>query len=277
MKFKIKEKIFDCSKKPLIMGILNLTPDSFYDGAKYSQLDSALIQVEKIIAEGADIIDIGGESTRPGSEKVEIEEELQRVIPVLKKIKRKFGISVSVDTYKSEIAEASLDEGAEIINDISGLKFDTKMAEIISKYNASTVLMHIKDTPGTMQDNPEYDDVINEIKKYLQESIQIAVDNGIKFDNIIIDPGIGFGKNVEDNYKIIKQINEFNKLNRPVLIGLSRKSLIGKVLNNKVEERLSSTVLLNAISIMNGAGIIRVHDVKEHRDMIKLLEIYKKV
>jgi dihydropteroate synthase len=268
---KINKKKFDFKNKIYIMGILNITPDSFYDGGKYFDKEIAIERAFKLVEEGADIIDIGGQSTRPGSDEIPVKEELKRVLPVLKAIRKKVKVLISVDTYKSAVALEALKEGADIINDISGLKFDKNMAKIISKYNAGVVIMHIKGTPKTMQINPEYDSLISEIIQYLNESIKIAIENGIDYDKIIIDPGIGFGKSLEDNYVIINKLKEFKIFNRPILIGLSRKSLIGKVLNQQPHQRLLGTILLNAISILNGANIIRVHDVKEHKEMIKLL------
>ncbi len=275
--FIVKNKVYDCNNRVYLMGILNITSDSFYDGNKYNTLDNAKEQVDKFIKEGVDIIDIGGESTRPGSEQISFEEELKSILPIIKYVKGEKNIIVSVDTYKSDVAEAVLNEGVEIINDISGLRFDKNMAKVIGDHNASVVLMHIKGTPRTMQQDPEYDDLMGEIIEYLEESIKIGLDNGILFNNIIIDPGIGFGKTLEHNYIIIKRLNELKVLNRPILIGLSMKSLIGKVLNNLPDDRLSGTIALNTISILKGANIIRVHDVKEHHQIIKLIEFYNKV
>ncbi len=272
---KLKRKRFNFRNRVYIMGILNLTPDSFYDGGRYLQKEKAIKQAINMVNAGADIIDIGGESTRPGAKRISAKEEINRVIPVLKAIRNKIKIPISVDTYKSETAEAALSEGADIINDISGLRFDKNMAKIIAKHNAGVVIMHIKGTPKTMQINPVYNDLITEIKDYIEKSIKIALENGIDFNKIIIDPGIGFGKRIEDNYIIINKIKEFKIFKRPILIGLSRKSLIGKILNQPPEERLYGTLILNGISILNGANIIRVHDVMEHKKLIKLLHFHK--
>jgi len=272
---EISRTKFDFKNKVYIMGVLNLTPDSFYDGGRYLDKEKAIQQALAMVKEGADIIDIGGESTRPGAEKISVKEEINRVIPVLKAIRKEIKIPISVDTYKSETAEAALIEGADIVNDISGLRFDKKMAKIIARYNAGVVVMHIKGTPKTMQLNPVYEDLVSEIKEHLEKSIKIALENGINFNKIIIDPGIGFGKRLEDNYVIINKLEEFKIFGRPILIGLSRKSLIGKVLNQTPEERLPGTLVLNAISILNGANIIRVHDVEEHKKMIKLVGFLK--
>ncbi len=272
----LRDKKINLENKYLIMGILNITPDSFYDGGRYKETDVAVKRAEEMLRDGADIIDIGGESTRPGAEKIDYQEEIDRVIPILKRIRKITKKPISVDTYKSEVAEVALTEGADIINDISGLRFDKRMAKIIAKHNGAVVVMHIKGTPKTMQINPQYTDLISEIKNYLEGSIKISLENGIIFNKIIVDPGIGFGKSVADNYTIINKLNEFKVLNRPILMGLSRKSLIGKVLNNEASERLNGTVVLNAISILNGANIIRVHDVKEHREIIRIIKFLKK-
>ncbi len=276
LKFKIKNRTYNCKNKIYIMGIMNITPDSFYDGNKYNNYRDALSGIREMIKQGADIIDIGGESTRPGSEKITAKEEIKRVLPLVKFIKKNYKVPVSIDTYKSEVARAVLSEGADMINDISGLRFDPKTAGVIAKHKASVVLMHIKETPKTMQKNPQYSNLICEIKDYLSGSIKIALDNSIKFNNIIIDPGIGFGKSAEHNYIILKRLNELKALSRPILIGLSRKSLIGKVLNNEAKSRLNGTIALNTLSIVNGASIIRVHDIREHKEVKKLLEFYYK-
>lgn len=259
---KINNHIFDFNKT-YIMGILNATPDSFSDGGKYIDAQTAFFKVKKMITEGADIIDIGGQSTRPGAEKISAEEELKRILPVLKEIKTNTDIVVSIDTFYSEVAEKCLKEGADIINDISGLRFDPKMPEVIAKYNCPVIIMHIKGSPENMQNDPQYKDTLEEVIDYLQESIAIALENGIKHEQLIVDPGIGFGKTVNDNYKILRNLNEIEILGCPILIGTSRKSLIGKILNDPVDKRLEGSIATNVAAIMNGANIIRVHDVAE--------------
>jgi dihydropteroate synthase len=243
------------------MGIINVTPDSFSDGGKYSNAGAAVDAALAMIDDGADFIDVGGESTRPGSEPVPLKTELKRVIPVIEKLVKKTGIPVSIDTYKSEVAAEALRAGACIVNDISGLHFDEGMAETIALYNATAILMHIKGTPRTMQTDIVYDDLIGEIRVYLEEGIRKATAAGVK--QIIMDPGIGFGKELEHNLEIIKRLDEFCDIGRPILIGPSRKSFIGKILNLPVEQRLEGTAAAAAVSIMNGANILRVHDVKE--------------
>ncbi len=272
--YKFGKVEFDFSKRTYVMGILNVTPDSFSDGGRYFTLDSALEHAMKMVEEGADIIDVGGESTRPGSEPVPVEEELRRVIPVIRELAKRTEVPISIDTYKSEVAKQALDNGAIIVNDISGLRFDEKMAEVVAEYKASLVLMHIKGTPKTMQQNPEYKDVISEIYSYLSESVDLAVGAGIR--QIIVDPGIGFGKRLVDNLEIIKRLREFKSLGYPILIGVSRKSFIGNILNLPVDQRLEGTAGAVAISVWNGANIVRVHDVKEMVRVVRIVDAIKK-
>jgi dihydropteroate synthase len=213
--------------------------------------------------DGADIIDIGGESTRPGAEAVSLEEELRRVIPVVHEIRRKSGVPISIDTYKSQVAQEALKAGANIVNDISGLHFDPKMTDTIAESGASVVIMHIKGTPKDMQANPHYDDVIREIYDYLADAVETAKKKGIK--QIMIDPGIGFGKSIEHNLDLIDRLEEFRSIGVPILVGVSRKSFIGKILGVPVEERLEGTAAAVAASVLHGADIVRVHDVREMR------------
>lgn len=252
-----------CKKRPLIMGVLNVTPDSFYDGGRYLKKEDALKQALQMIEDGADIIDVGGESTRPFSKPITVDEELNRVIPVIKDIRSRSDITISIDTYKARVAQEAYNAGADIVNDISGITFDRDMAKTIGELGASVIIMHIKGTPLDMQVNPFYDDVIKEIKEYFADRIKVARTYGILEENIIIDPGIGFGKRLEDNLKIIKNLNSFKNIGRPVMIGTSMKSFIGKVTDSEIDERTEGTLASVAISIWNGADIIRVHDVKK--------------
>jgi dihydropteroate synthase len=263
-------KTYDLSSRTYIMGVLNVTPDSFSDGGKYFDVDKAVRHGMEMVEQGADFVDIGGESTRPGSERISVEEELKRVIPVIEHLAKFVEVPISIDTYKSAVAERALDAGAVIVNDISGLHFDTTMAEVIAQKNASVILMHIKGTPRTMQDNPMYENLIEEICSYLQEGIQRAEDKGI--EQIIVDPGIGFGKTLEHNLAILKNLKEFQRFGYPVLVGPSRKSFIGKILNVAVEERLEGTAAAIAVSILNGANIVRVHDVKEMKRVAAMID-----
>ena len=245
------------------MGILNITPDSFSDGGKYYKLDNAIGYALELVKQGVDIIDVGGESTRPGAKAISLDDEISRVIPVIKSIRSVSSIPISVDTYKSEVAQKALDSGANIINDISGLKFDSKMIDVIKEYNVPIVIMHIKGTPLNMQVNPNYDDIIDEIKSYFEKRINLCLDYGIPKTHIILDPGIGFGKQLNDNFTLIRELNTFTELGYPILIGPSRKSFIGLTLELPVNDRLEGTAAAITASIMNGARIVRVHDVLE--------------
>ena len=254
---------------PKIMGIVNVTPDSFSDGGKYFSINQAVDHALMLLDDGADIIDIGGESTRPGSDEVDFDEELKRTIPVIKNIlKIRKDVIISIDTTKSKIAEEALNAGASIVNDISGLTFDQRMIEIVKQFDAGVVLMHMKGNPKTMQQNPTYNDVVREVFDFLKVQSEKTKTNGIS--KIIIDPGIGFGKRVEDNFELIKSLNEFQILGYPVMIGLSRKSFIGKTLNQEINERDLATVILETISVLNSARIIRTHNVKYCNQLVKL-------
>lgn len=253
------------------MGILNVTPDSFYDAGRYYDLGRAADRAYEIARQGAHILDIGGESTRPGSKPVSATEEIDRVCPLIEHIAKDIGLPISVDTNKSAVAEAALAAGAAIVNDISGLTFDGNMARTIARHGAGAVLMHIQGTPETMQQSPRYHDLIGEICRFLEGARARAVANGIDEKKIILDPGIGFGKTMEDNYRIIANLGRFRELNSEILVGLSRKSHIGRLYDGD-EDRLPATLVLNAAAVLNGAGIIRVHDVKEHSLAMKAME-----
>lgn len=259
------------------MGVLNITPDSFSDGGKYISktnnkvnLNAVIEDALKMETDGADFIDVGGESTRPGSETISISKELERVIPVISELKKKISLPISIDTNKSEVAEESLKAGACIVNDISGFRFDERIAEVTAKFNASCILMHIKGTPKVMQKNPVYKNVVKEVYDYLQDSVDLAKRKGVK--QIIIDIGIGFGKSLEHNIELLKNLNKFKKLNCPILIGVSRKSFIDKIYPAPVKDRLEGTIAANTIGIMNGANIIRVHDVLENIKAVRVID-----
>jgi dihydropteroate synthase len=243
------------------MGIVNVTPDSFSDGGKFFQVDDAVDHALKLIDDGADIIDIGGESSRPGAESISESEELERIIPVIENILSiNSNVIISVDTTKSKIAKIALDKGALIINDISSGIFDEKIFNVSASYNATIILMHIKGKPAIMQLDPTYDDVLNYVYIFLEERINIAKTTGLS--QIIIDPGIGFGKTVEQNYTLLRGINKFNELGYPVLIGVSKKSFLGKTFDLDIDKREVPTVVSEAIAMMNGAKLIRTHNVK---------------
>lgn len=267
--YKIGEKNFNFAKS-YVMGILNVTPDSFSDGGKYIKIDKAVSYALQMLDEGADIIDIGGESSRPGSDSVSAEEEVERVIPALNKIlELRPDTIISVDTTKQIVAEEALKNGAKIINDISALNFEPDMLNTIKKYNASLILMHMKGNPKTMQNEPFYEDVVSEVHDFLFNKSQIVNQAGIK--NIIIDPGIGFGKLVEHNFELIRRLEDFKCIGYPILIGVSRKTFIGKTLALNVGERDTATAVIESVAIRNGARIIRTHNVKFGVQVSKLL------
>jgi dihydropteroate synthase len=274
---KSKKYEFDFSSKTHVMGILNITPDSFSDGGSYISLDEAVKRALEMKAQGADILDIGAESTRPGAKAVSANEELDRIMPILEKLTKEVDIPISVDTYKSEVAAATLSRGACIINDITGLKGDKKMAEVISDNDAIAVIMHMQGTPQNMQKNPEYEDIVGDIILDLRESIVSAQIYGIKNENIIVDPGIGFGKTTSHNLEILKKLQEFKSLGYPVLIGASRKNFIGEILKEKNPlNRLEGSLAVAVHAANNGAAIIRVHDVKETKRALQLVDAIKK-
>ncbi len=250
-------------KRTHIIGILNITPDSFYKESRAISVKTALKRADKMILEGVDILDVGAESSRPGSDPVSEAEELKRILPVIKALIKKFHIPVSVDTCKSAVARAALEEGVSIINDISGLSFDPNMAKAIASANASVIIMHISGKPKTMQKNPFYKSLMKEIAASLKKGIKQAVSSGIKGSRIIVDPGIGFGKNFSHNITILKKLKQLQKLKKPILLGLSRKSFIGKILDLPAEERLEGSIAASVFGIINGAQILRTHDVKE--------------
>ncbi len=260
--------------EPLVMGILNTTPDSFSDGGLFNKIDSALKRAEQMLSEGADIIDVGGESTRPGAEPVSLQEEISRTIPVIREIKRHFPQAiVSIDTYKAEVAELALSEGAEIVNDISGLGFDKRMPKVVSDFKAGVVIMHIKGTPKNMQKDPYYEDVVDEVYSYFEDRVKLAREHSIRDDQIVLDPGIGFGKRLEDNLCLLKNLSAFKSLGFPILVGTSRKSFIGILTGVKVpSERLAGTLGSVGFAALKGADIFRVHDVKETVDFLKVFK-----
>jgi len=258
--------------RALIMGILNVTPDSFYDGGRFYSRDAAIEHALRMTDEGADIIDVGGESTRPFSEVTPIDDELERVIPVIEAIKKRTGAFVSIDTYKAEVARAALEAGADMINDISGLTFDVAMADVAARSGAPVAIMHIKGTPKDMQVAPHYDDVVREITEFFSERMAFAKQRGIAEENIILDPGIGFGKRVVDNLMIIKELGRLKELGRPILIGTSMKGFLGKLADSSdPEERVEGTLASVALSLWNGADIVRVHDVRKAKKVAVLV------
>ncbi|HMK57391.1 MAG TPA: dihydropteroate synthase [Dissulfurispiraceae bacterium] len=278
MKLRLRNNLsLDLSARTCIMGVLNVTPDSFSDGGLHFDAGRAVAHVLRLVEDGADIIDIGGESTRPGSDPVPLEEELRRTIPVIESLTGIVSVPISIDTCKADVALQALDAGASIINDISGLRFDPYMARVAASRSVPVILMHIKGTPKNMQTEPVYEALIPEIMDYLRASILIALDAGINEDSIVIDPGIGFGKTYDHNLQILRSLDEFSALAKPIAVGVSRKAFLGKVLDEAApSERLEGTAAAVAIAIMNGANIVRVHDVKEIAKVAKVADAIKK-
>lgn len=272
----ISEFGFDFSKSPKIMGIVNVTPDSFYDGGKYSNsVNDSIRHALKLIDDGADILDIGGESSRPGAVSVSETEEIDRIIPVIEGIRSQSDIPISVDTYKSIVAKYALSSGANWINDISGFRFDDTMVEIAAKYSCPVIVMHMQGSPQSMQLNPKYENVVSELFEFFNERIDYLNQNNI--NNIIIDPGIGFGKTLNHNLEILNHIERFKEFRLPLLIGASRKSFVGTILNESVENRLIGSLAVLSWATFKGADIIRVHDVKESVNTIKIINSIKKI
>ena len=262
-------------KQSLIMGILNITPDSFSDGGDFFEKNIAIDRALEMVEQGADIIDIGGESTRPFSDSVSLKEEISRVIPVIEGICKESDVCISIDTTKSKVACEALEAGASVINDISAMEIDSLMVDVALKFNCPIVLMHMKGIPKNMQDNPQYQSLISDIKEYLLARIDFVVSKGIDRNKIIIDPGIGFGKTVENNFEIINNLDQFVKMNLPVLLGASRKSFIGVSLNLPENDRLEGSIAANIIGLQKGAKIFRVHDVVEtNRAMVIANKIF---
>ena len=260
---KFNDWLLSIEKQSLIMGILNVTPDSFSDGGKYLEKNNAINHALAMIDNGADIIDVGGESTRPFSDPVSLDEEISRVIPVIEGIRKESDVCISIDTTKSEVATAALNSGASLINDVSAMEVDPLMIDVALKFDCPIIIMHMKGTPKSMQDNPQYESLIFDIKDYLQERVDFIVSKGVNSKKIVIDPGIGFGKTVENNFQIINNLNHFTKMGFPVMLGASRKSFIGISLDLPEEDRLEGSLAANIIGLQNGAKIFRVHDVTE--------------
>lgn len=255
-----------------VMGILNVTPDSFSDGGKFTKIDNALVQVEQMISDGASIIDIGGESTRPGANDVLVDDELSRTIPVLKAIKSRFDVAVSIDTSKAKVMTEALSCDVDLINDVRALQNDGCI-EAVAKSNVPICLMHMKGLPRTMQSSPHYDDIITDIETFFKQRILACNNAGIDSNRLILDPGFGFGKSLQHNYQLLAKLSLLSSLGRPILSGTSRKSMIGNLLNRAVEERLSGSITTAILAVQQGASIIRVHDVKETTDALKILQI----
>ena len=276
--WRIVGRSLPIGKRTLVMGVLNVTPDSFSDGSQFLSPDVAVAHAEKMVAEGADIIDVGGESTRPGAALVTPDEEVNRVTPVVKELAKRISVPISIDTTKAQVARAALDAGAAIVNDVSGLRFDFHIADEVAETGAGLVLMHSRGTPATMHRLPPVADIIEEIKSSLRSSIAMANRRGVKSDSIVIDPGIGFGKSYEQNIELIAKLDQFSSAfpEMPILIGTSRKSFIGKVLDDApVTDRLHGTMATITAAVLRGAHIVRVHDVKAAVETVRIADAIK--
>jgi len=262
----------DQKRRPLLMGVLNVTPDSFSDGGKYSTSESAIARAEQIVAEGADLIDIGGESTRPGAQPVAEEEQIRRVIPVLKHIRERLKILCSIDTTSSAVADAALNAGAAMVNDISGARADERMLALLARRGVPVVLMHMQGTPATMQAAPQYEDVVAEVASFFEDRMKVAMEAGIERERILLDPGIGFGKDLEHNLTLLRRQRELTALGRPLVIGTSRKKFIGTITGvEEPSQRVFGTAATTAWAVANGAGIVRVHDVAANVQVVRMI------
>lgn len=267
----------DFTKKTYVMGILNLTPDSFSDGGSYDGIEEAVRRAKEMVEEGAHIIDIGGESSRPGAEYVDEAEELARVIPVIRRLASEVDVPISIDTYKAGVAKAAIEAGAHIINDISGFKGDPQMAKVAGELRVPCILMHMRGTPKTMQANIEYMDIMSDLKKELEESIDIALGAGVSREDIILDPGIGFAKTFDHNLIILRKLKELGDMGYPILVGASRKRFIGEILDAEAHERLEGSLAVAAVSAWEGAHILRVHDVAETSKVLRVTDAIKNI
>jgi dihydropteroate synthase len=267
---RLQGRLQGLGKRPLVMGILNVTPDSFSDGGRYMERERALEYAREMVAQGADIIDVGGESTRPGAHPISLEEEVDRVVPVVEALSRELEVPISVDTCKAPVAKRALETGAIMVNDISGLRFSPHMVDVVAQYKPWVVVMHMKGTPRDMQEGPWYENVMGEVEGFFENRLRYLESHGISKERIILDPGIGFGKRLEDNLSLLRNIDRFLHLGCPIMVGPSRKSFIGTVLDLPVEERLEGTLAAVSIAVFQGAQVVRVHDVQPVRRAVDL-------
>ncbi len=271
-RFRARSKAFDLGPRTWLIGVVNVTPDSFFDGGLYFEPARAIERALALAADGADIIDIGGESTRPGSSPIPAKEEKKRILPVIEVLKQKKEVLISVDTSKAEVAESALAAGADIINDISAGRFDPRMLPLIARTGAGLILMHMKGTPRTMQIAPHYEDVVGEVKEFLKNRLEAAESCGVPRENVILDPGIGFGKTLEHNLMLLNNLGSLADLGRPLLVGVSRKSFLGKILKLEALDRLEGTIAASIVSIVRGADLLRVHDIEPMKRAVAVAE-----
>ena len=275
--FRAGDKFLSVDQHVLVMGILNITPDSFLDGGKYLDPSLAIERAWQVIEQGADILDIGAESSRPGAKEVEVSEEIRRLKPVLRELGHRISVPISIDTTKAAVAKLACDLGAVIVNDISAFRKDPDMVNTVAKAKASVVIMHMKGTPQTMQSHCQYQDVVGEVHDFLQDRIQIARNAGIADDQIVVDPGIGFGKNTQQNITILKKLEALKNLRKPILVGVSQKSFIGHVLDKEVGDRMMGTAAAVTMAVLQGAHMIRVHDVGPMREVITMAKALRDI
>jgi dihydropteroate synthase len=267
----LRDRILYPGRRPLVLGIVNVTPDSFSDGGRFASADAAVAHGLSLVEQGADLLDVGGESTRPGSQPVPLDEELRRVIPVVRALAERTGAPISVDTSKAEVARQSLEAGAHIVNDVTALRGDPAMPEVVRSFQAGIILMHAQGTPATMQINPTYEDVVSEVVGFLEARLQALADLGIAGTRVVLDPGIGFGKTGEHNWELLRRLDELRRLGRPVCLGVSRKGFLGKLLGRPVGERLAGSLAVACHALGRGAvQVLRVHDVAETRDVVEV-------
>lgn len=271
-RFRTRGKTFELGQRTWLVGVVNVTPDSFFDGGLYFEPARAIDRALALAAEGADIIDIGGESSRPGSNPIPAKEEKKRILPVVEVLKQKNSVLISVDTTKAEVAEAALAAGADIINDISAGRFDPRMLPIAARSGAAVILMHMKGTPRTMQIAPHYDDVLGEVKAFLSERLEAAESCGLPRESILLDPGIGFGKQIDHNLILLNNLGALAELGRPLVVGISRKSFLGKILKVEAQDRLEGTIAAAVVSILRGASLLRVHDIQAVKQAVAVAE-----
>ncbi|MDE2484094.1 MAG: dihydropteroate synthase [candidate division NC10 bacterium] len=274
--FRCRDHRLDVQEKTWIVGVLNITPDSFSDGGRFLDPGAAGDQAMRMVEEGADILEFGGESTRPGAVPVPADEELRRILPVLRELRPKLVIPVAVDTYKPEVARAVLEEGADIINDVYGVRGEGRLAAVVAEKRAGLVIMHMKGTPQDMQIEPRYDDVVSEVSAFLADRVALAERMGVDPQSIIVDPGLGFGKRSRDNLALLRHLEEFHRLGKPIMVGPSRKSLVGDVLNLPVEQRQHGTAACIAAAVWQGAAFVRVHEVRPCAHLVRMLDAIRR-
>jgi dihydropteroate synthase len=271
--WQLSDRVLDTSQRSLVMGIVNVTPDSFSDGGLFAHHDAAVAHGLKLLGDGADILDIGGESSRPGALPVSLQEELERVVPVVKRLAAQVTVPISIDTCKAEVARQCLDAGAQIVNDITALAGEAAMAEVVRAAGAAVVLMHMQGTPATMQANPHYEDVVHDILHFFEARLRVLTDSGIPEARIVVDPGIGFGKTADHNLELLARLGEFQTLGRPLCLGVSRKGFLGKALQRRVDQRLAGSLAAVGYALCcRTAQIFRVHDVAQTRDVVTVFQ-----